>query len=58
VLYAKIERFWKNGRKRGGLSSSCGAFSGLKLPGMALLGTWGTGLQTGARFACHVVLVR
>jgi len=31
VLYAKIERFWKNGRKRGGLSSSCGAFSGLKL---------------------------
>jgi len=30
VLYAKIERFWKNGRKRGGLSSSCGAFSRAK----------------------------
>jgi len=45
VLYAKIERFWKNGRKRGGLSSSCGAFSGLKLPGMALPVTWGTGFE-------------
>jgi len=31
-------------------------FSGLKIPGMALLVTWGTGLRTGARFVCHVVL--
>jgi len=45
VLYVEIERFWKNGRKRGGLSSSCGAFSRAKNTGMALLVTWGTGLR-------------
>jgi len=41
----KSSDFGRMDEKRGGLSSSCGAFSGLKIPGMALLGTWGTGLR-------------
>jgi len=48
----KLSDFGRMDEKRGGLSSSCGAFSGLKIPGMALLVTWGTGLRTGARFVC------
>jgi len=42
----KSSDFGRMDEKRGGLSSSCGAFSGLKIPGMALLVTWGTGLRT------------
>jgi len=41
----KSSDFGRMDEKRGGLSSSCGAFSGLKIPGMALLVTWGTGLR-------------
>jgi len=54
----KSSDFGRMDEKRGGLSSSCGAFQGLKIPGMALLGTWGTGLRPRARFVCHVVLIR
>jgi len=41
----KSSDFGRMDEKKRGLSSSCGAFSGLKIPGMALLVTWGTGLQ-------------
>jgi len=41
----KLSDFGRMDEKRGGLSSSCGAFSGLKDTGMALLVTWGTGLR-------------
>jgi len=45
VLYAEIERFWKNGRKKRGPFFLMWGLSGLKIPGMALLVTWGTGLR-------------
>jgi len=54
----KSSDFGRMDEKRGGLSSSCGAFSGAKNPGMALLVTWGTGLRTERDSLCHVVLVR
>jgi len=41
----KLSDFGRMDEKKRGLSSSCGAFSGLKIPGMALLVTWGTGLR-------------
>jgi len=43
--------------KRGGLSSSCGAFSGLNIKSGTARNI-GTGLLTGTRFVRHVVLVR
>jgi len=41
----KSSDFGRMDEKRGGLSSSCGAFSGLKIPEWHSLVTWGTGLQ-------------
>jgi len=52
----KSSDFGRMDEKRGGLSSSCGAFSGLKIPKWHLPVTYGTGLLTGPRFVCHVVL--
>jgi len=45
VLYAEIERFWKNGRKKRGPFFLMWGLSRAKNPGMALLVTWGTGLR-------------
>jgi len=56
VLYAEIERFWKNGRKKRGPFFLMWGLFRVKNTGVALLVTWGTGLRTGARFVCHVVL--
>jgi len=53
----KSSDFGRMDEKRGGLSSSCGAFSGLKIPN-GTARNMGYGASTGARFVCHVVLVR
>jgi len=51
VLYAEIERFWKNGRKKRGPFFLMWGLFRAKNTRMALLVTWGTGLK-GARFVC------
>ena len=45
MLYARIERFWKNGRKKRGPFFLMWGFFRAKNTGMALLETWGTGLR-------------
>jgi len=53
----KLSDFGRMDEKRGGLSSSCGAFSGLKYRNGTARNV-GYGAPTGPRFVCHVVLVR
>jgi len=53
----KLSDFGRMDEKRGGLSSSCGAFSGLKIPEWHSPVTWGTGLQPDRDSYSHVVLV-
>jgi len=45
VLYVEIERFWKNGRKKRGPFFLMWGLFRAKNTRMALLVTWGTGLQ-------------
>jgi len=45
VLYAEIERFWKNGRKKRGPFFLMWGLFRAKNTRMALLVTWGTGLD-------------
>jgi len=45
VLYAKIEQFWKNGRKKRGPFFLMWGLFRAKTTRMALLVTWGTGLR-------------
>jgi len=58
VLYMEIGAILEEWtKKRGPFFLMWGLFRA-KNTGMALLVTWGTGLRPGARFVCHVVLVR
>jgi len=57
VLYVEIERFGRMDEKREGPFFLMWGLFRAKDTRMALLVTWGTGLK-GARFVCHVVLVR